>query len=204
MSLPLSIVRGALPIAASVLFLTGCEFSGQVSQGGTAQPENGGSSSSGPAAPGESGNGGAQNGGGAGSGGGSGSLPRCRTADLRVNIEALPETSTQGHVNLILTNTSTHDCRTGGYVGLQLINPGGGPVTTSVVRQGTPKTITLTPRGDATAELFFATGGDDTTCPEVTQIRVIPPNETAPLTAQWNGSNICGNGRISTHPLITE
>src|SRR5262249_20122507 len=106
-----------------------------------------------------------------------------------------------------LRNTSSHTCRTQGWVGMQLIHHHGRNVPTDVIRSGGPShRVTLAPGERAVTTLHWAAiPADDepgTHCePTAQHVRIAPPDETHTTRIKWKGGAVCQHGRIDVNPL---
>ncbi|WP_067455913.1 DUF4232 domain-containing protein [Actinomadura macra] len=130
---------------------------------------------------------------------------RCTTPMLKASLTDYDAGAGQRYLTLVLTNTSSRSCTTGGWSGLAQAGANGA-IRTQVVREGTAHTITLSPGGSAYEKLHWTVvpADDETgaTCqPVPSSLRVIPPNEATRLTAPWSYGPVCQHGRISLTPL---
>ena len=133
---------------------------------------------------------------------GAANTPRCTTADLAGAI--IDEDAGAGNrfARLILTNTSTHDCHTKGFIGGQLIDADGAEIATHIVRSSKkPKTVLVRAGAAASARLHWTVvpSGKETSCPTAPTLAVTPPDETTTLPVYFGGT-ACG-GRIDVDPL---
>lgn len=139
------------------------------------------------------------------------SVPICTVQNLKGSFSVIPGSAAAGHVEarVVLTNSSSATCRTFGYVGMQLLDSGGVPLPTDVVRQpGTTQTVTLNPGQSTSAVAQFSPDipgqGDSTTgnCQPVAQsTRITPPNDTRFFVVQGPGQSVCERGTIDLRPL---
>lgn len=135
--------------------------------------------------------------------------PWCTTADLRVSVHALQPAAGNRYAALRLTDSTSHQCRTEGYPGLQLVDAAGRPLPTDAVRNTSvrPLPITLGPGGSAWSRLHWtdvAGSGDSPagSCePPPAAIRVTPPDRTTASAALWQLGPVCLRGRITERPL---
>ena len=112
------------------------------------------------------------------------------------------------YVRLILTNSGA-PCRTRGYVGLQLLGPGGQIVPTDVVRNySTPANPLVVATGaQASALLHWGAvpgGNEPVSGPcetEPQQVEVTPPNDFQFSVTPWTFGSVCERGRIDTGPV---
>lgn len=138
-------------------------------------------------------------------------VAECTAAGMRGTFSEIPGTHSAGHVEarVVLTNTATTPCATGGYVGMQLLGSGGAHLPTNVVREpGTVTQILLAPGQSASAVAQYspdiAGQGDSTgtSCqPVAVNTQVTPPNDTHQLVAPGPGSPVCESGTIDMRPL---
>jgi Protein of unknown function (DUF4232) len=134
--------------------------------------------------------------------------PACQTGQLQVSLVGPDAGAGQRYVTLVLTNAGG-TCQTVGYVGLQLLGPGGVAIPTDVARVAGPvASVTLPPGGQASTPLHWAgiplsdeaqTGPCE---PMPAQVEVTPPNQTQFLTAAWSFDPVCGHGHIDVQPLV--
>ncbi|NLU73508.1 DUF4232 domain-containing protein [Streptomyces sp. HNM0575] len=150
---------------------------------------------------------------GSGRPGGSGSgddRPRwCTTDALSVSLKPGQPAAGNRYAGLVLTNSSSHTCRTQGWPGLQLTGENGEKIPTKVVREhSTPSPqLTLSPGGQASARLHWTVvpgqgDPDDGRCPAPESVRVIPPDQRASKSAPWNMNEVCGAGKLDVRPLL--
>jgi hypothetical protein len=132
---------------------------------------------------------------------------RCSTTELTGSLG--PETAGAGqrYATLVLRNTGGRTCTVHGYGGLGLAGAGGAALPTNQVRTGGPATtVLLAPGASARSDLHWGAingPGDAPTgdCqPTPTTLRVIPPDETDPLSVAWTFGPVCEGGTIEQHP----
>lgn len=137
-------------------------------------------------------------------------IGRCHTTGLSVTMtEDYGMTGSGGRGGwLTLTNTSAGRCRVYGYPGLQLVTADGEAIPTTVRRavtsRGGPSVLlTLAPGGKAYAWLTWNAQPDvdepqQGVCqPQPAKIKVIPPDETTQVSADWPGDPVCRHGVLS-------
>lgn len=132
------------------------------------------------------------------------SVERCHTSMLDAGLRAGHPGAGQRYADLTLTNSSDRACRIHGYPGLQLVGANSAPLPTDVVRntERAAHTAVLAPGESASATLHWGvvpTGDESTTgpCqPDPQRLRVIPPDETDSLSAEWPFGPVCADGRI--------
>ena len=114
----------------------------------------------------------------------------CHTAGLSLALQ-----SSEGAAGTIFdtfrfTNNLTVPCTFFGFPGAQMLDAQNNPVPTQVIRSGDfltnlpgPALVTVPPGGSAFFTLSWSDVpvGNETTCPQASQLAVIPPNEFAPL-----------------------
>jgi hypothetical protein len=135
-------------------------------------------------------------------------LPRCHTAGLAGHLGSVSAGAGQRDVRLTLRNTTSHTCRTQGWVGMQLVGRHGRHVRTNAVRVSPPSSrVVLHPGQRARTTLRWTalpSPGEPQSgaCePTARRLRVTPPDETATLSVRWRGGPVCGFGRIEVRPL---
>lgn len=129
---------------------------------------------------------------------------RCHTSMLSGEVRPGSPGAGQRYADLVLTNTSGQTCDLYGYGGLQLVDTAGAPLPTDLSRVANPgpMMITLSPGESASKTLHwtaFPSAGEpaDRPCqPEPNGARVIPPDETDPLSVDWSLGPVCGFGSI--------
>ena len=137
-----------------------------------------------------------------------GALARCRTAQLHVTFGPLGAGAGNRYVRLILSNSGA-SCRTRGYVGLQLLGPGGQLVPTDVVRDSAAPAAPLVVATGAEASALLHWGAipagnepQSGPCePVPQQVEVTPPNDFQFTVAPWAFGAVCERGRINAGPL---
>jgi hypothetical protein len=144
-----------------------------------------------------------------GSGGGENRPRWCTTGALSVSLKPGQPAAGNRYAGLVLTNSSSHTCRTQGWPGLQLTGEDGEKIPTRVVRDhSTPSPqLTLSPGGKASARLHWTVvpgEGDpsDGRCPDPAAVRVIPPDQRTAKSAPWNMDEVCGAGKLDVRPLL--
>lgn len=135
---------------------------------------------------------------------------RCHTSELSGSLGAETAGAGQRYATLVLRNTGARTCTVHGFGGLGLAGADGGALPTTQVRTGGPATtVRLAPGATARSDLHWgAVGGpgDAPTgdCqPTPTTLRVIPPDETAPLSVAWTFGPVCEGGTIEQHPYTS-
>src|SRR3954447_10943784 len=135
---------------------------------------------------------------------------RCHTSELTGSLG--PETAGAGqrYATLMLRNTGGRSCTLYGFGGLGLAGAGGAAVPTKQVRSGAPPTtVSLAPGATARSALHWGSvngPGDPPTgaCqPAPTTLRVIPPDETDPLSVAWTFGPVCEAGTIEQQPYTS-
>jgi len=132
---------------------------------------------------------------------------RCSTSELTASLGAETAGAGQRYATLTLRNTGGHACTVHGFGGLGLAGAGGAALPTKQVRTGGPATtVLLAPGATARSDLHWGAvngPGDAPTgdCqPTPTTLRVIPPDETDPLSVAWTFGPVCEGGTIEQHP----
>ncbi|NKZ08580.1 DUF4232 domain-containing protein [Actinomadura latina] len=202
------VIWGTLAAAAITTALAGCgsssTVSGASSSGGAAPappPGTSGASTAPSRGSGTAGNGGGTSGNAAG-------RPHCTSGMLSARLTDLGAAAGNRYATLVLTNESGKHCTTGGWSGLQLAGADG-TIPTKVIRTGTARTITIGNGGHAYERLHWAVvpAGDETDgagCePEPAALKVIPPNNTEQVTANWTYGPVCQHGQIRLTPVTT-
>lgn len=212
----ISLSRAVRPMAAAVLAvlaLSACSFSGSVTAAtSSARPASGSTSgvtagtsststATGSSAP--------TSRPAASSSAGATSAPRtdrCHTSELTGSLTAEGAGAGQRYATLVLRNTGGRSCTVHGFGGLGLAASDGSALPTHQVRSGAPATtVLLTPGASVRSALHWSvvTGpGDSSTgaCqPTPATLRVIPPDETDPLSVGWTQGPVCSGGTIEQH-----
>jgi hypothetical protein len=163
---------------------------------------------------------GAGTGAGTGTGGTGGGAPagdqkpgRCHTAGLRgeLHLFSWPGEAGSGQdAELGLTNTSGRPCVVYGYPGLHLFDANGRSHPTTVERVTTkpPTSVMLAPGATAWSLIvwrYMPNGDEENSNPlcggKMTQLKVIPPDETTQLTVSVGSSTVCDHGKLWTGPM---
>ena len=135
---------------------------------------------------------------------------RCHTSELTGSLG--PETAGAGqrYATLILRNTGGRTCTVHGFGGVGLAGADGRALPTTQVRSGGPATtVRLAPGGTARSALHWGSingPGDPPTgdCqPTPATLRVIPPDETDPLSVAWTFGPVCEGGTIEQQPYTS-
>ena len=139
-------------------------------------------------------------------------IDRCHTGGLTV-----ASTGSQGALGTIVatlrvTNTGPAPCSLYGFVGMQMLDPGGVPLPTRVVRNGGffstqagPSRFVVQPGGSGTFQMAWSDvpHGNETTCPQAARLELTPPDEfdhlLVPLTNLYLAP--CGGGEIDVTPI---
>ena len=130
------------------------------------------------------------------------SLPRCTSADLRVEIGIA--NVAMGHVSqqIRLKNVSQATCTLTGYPRLQMLNAAGAPLTTRmhygadyIVPTIAVQTVTLAPNTAAGFLVGYedATGYATAICPTSNTIKIFPPHDSSALSVRWHLTPYGGN-----------
>lgn len=139
-------------------------------------------------------------------------VDRCHTGGLLISFAG-----SQGALGTIadtfrVANTQPSACTLYGFVGMLMLDAGGAPMTTRVVRNGGifatqagPSQFLLQP---GTAASFQAAWSDvphvsETTCPQAARLEITPPDEFDHLIIPVSGWNLapCGGGEIDVTPI---
>ncbi|MCU1667531.1 MAG: hypothetical protein JWP40_458 [Blastococcus sp.] len=137
-------------------------------------------------------------------GGGAGRVDRCHTSELTGRLVTGGAAAGNRYATLVLRNTGGQQCTVHGYGGLGLVDSSGRALPTRQVRAGSPApaTVLLTPGTTVSAQLHWGAvpGPGDTPSgdcqPAPATLRVIPPDETDPLSVPWNLGSVCEGGTI--------
>jgi hypothetical protein len=127
---------------------------------------------------------------------------RCHTSELTGSLG--PETAGAGqrYATLVLRNTGSRTCTVHGFGGVGLAGALGALPAKQVRSGGPPTTVRLAPGGTARSALHWGAingPGDAPTgdCqPAPITLRVIPPDETDPLSVAWTFGPVCEGGTI--------
>jgi hypothetical protein len=138
----------------------------------------------------------------------SAAAPQCTTADISAKVGQVNAGAGQRQAPLILTNHAGHPCRTGGYVGLQLVTANHKNLPTTAARvSGKTQLLTLRPGQQAVSTMSWtviASGNEPVDGPcegNPSDLLVIPPNQRTQTAAAWKQGPVCNHGRISITPL---
>jgi len=161
-----------------------------------------GSSSSGSAAPATTGA--------AHSSGGGAAVDRCHTSELTGSLVAGDAAAGNRYATLVLKDTGGQTCTIDGFGGVGLVDAAGHALPTRQVRASspTPTVVTLRPGATVRAQLHWgavAGTGDSQTgqCqPTPASLRVIPPDETDPLSVPWQGGPVCEGGTLQQSAYV--
>jgi len=137
-------------------------------------------------------------------GGTSGTVDRCHTSELIGNLVPGSPGAGQRYAALVLRNTGGRRCTIHGYGGLGLVGADGHALPTTQVRAPSPApaTVLLVPGGTVSSQLHWSVvpgPGDSQTSacqPTPATLRVIPPDETDPLSVRWDQGPVCSKGTI--------
>ena len=135
---------------------------------------------------------------------------RCHTSELTGSLG--PETAGAGqrYATLILRNTGGRSCTVHGFGGVGLVGADGAALPTKQVRSGgPPTTVLLAPGASAQSALHWGSvngpgdppSGDCQPAPST--LRVIPPDETDPLSVAWTFGPVCEGGTIEQQPYTS-
>ncbi len=110
-------------------------------------------------------------------------VPGCRNADLHARYRATDNGAGHRYGKIVLTNVSTHSCRTGGFGGLSYVGGGDGTqIGAPATREGTATSFVLAPgqRAVSRVDEVVADLYDAATCRPraVDGFRVYVPNAT--------------------------
>jgi len=136
-------------------------------------------------------------------------IRECGIAQISAHFTPGSPGAGQRYATLTLRNKSAHSCRTGGYVGLGLLNSRGREVATNAERIdfGAVRMIYLKPGAKATSQMHWSVingTGDTSRGPcfrAPSSILVTPPNSYTSLRLPWRMGNVCERGTISITPL---
>ena len=133
--------------------------------------------------------------------------PGCTTGQLRLSLGHPNGAAGTTYTPIILTNTGSAACATGGYPGVSFTDASGHQIGPSSKREGGPtKTITLAPGDSASTLLSQSEPGNSPSAHCVpktaSRIRVYPPNQTAALLISHR-LQVCSTstGRTEITPL---
>jgi hypothetical protein len=131
--------------------------------------------------------------------------PRCHTSDLAGHLARIQGAAGSRFGPLVLVNRSAHRCTLRGFVGGRLLDAGGHPLATRIVRDRTTpvRTVLVRPGGAAVTEIHWSTipSGGATSCPTPHTLAVTPPDERVTLPVSWRAGPVCGGGRIDVRAL---
>jgi hypothetical protein len=143
-------------------------------------------------------------------------LPRCIVTDLSPAVHVVAGSQGAGHelLNITLTNTSGHVCRTYGFPGLQLEDRNSAGQATNVIRDFSVKPTTLVVDSGASVSAmvrfdFDVPAGDEPKtgaceAPSV-YLTIIPPEEGRAMSASITGGpvTVCNHGTLDLLPLVS-
>lgn len=141
---------------------------------------------------------------------------RCHTAGLRGELHLFSwpgQAGSEQDAELGLTNTSGQPCVVYGYPGLQLFGADGRSHPTTVDRATTkpPTAVTLAPGATAWSLIawsFMPSGDEANSSPlcggKMTQLKVIPPDETTQLTVSAGIGTVCDHGKLWTGAMRSD
>jgi hypothetical protein len=130
---------------------------------------------------------------------------RCRAAQLTATAATLPGPVRSSILLVTFTNTDAHPCAAYGFPGLVL----SGAVTPTVLRAAQPPQLVTVPAG-ASADVVVVVDRQTVSqaCPSPTELRIVPPEETAQLTVRAaRGSGPmdlppeCPGDRMTVYPV---
>jgi Protein of unknown function (DUF4232) len=133
---------------------------------------------------------------------------RCHTADLAGHVQGHGAGMGQRYAALGLTNKTSTACTIEGYPGLQFLAADGTALRTTTRRNTAvaPKLLVVKPGQTVWAVLQWTvvpfSDEEATHCaPDPSRLRVIPPDETAPLTMTFEYGAVCMHHTIITDPF---
>ncbi|HSN03296.1 MAG TPA: DUF4232 domain-containing protein [Acidimicrobiales bacterium] len=146
------------------------------------------------------------------------SLPRCTSANLRVEIGIA--NVAMGHVSqqIRLKNISQATCTLRGYPRLQMLDAAGAALTTHlhfgadyIVPTIAVRTVTLAPNASAGFLVGYenATGFATASCPTSHTIEIYPPHSASALSVRWHLAPYGGSvsalncGLLSVSPIAS-
>lgn len=138
----------------------------------------------------------------------SGTIVRCRTAQLRLKSGAYGEAAQQFTQTLTFTNTSSQSCELRGWPSLQVKDESGRVAAVTIVRvvQGPPgarpfRPVLLRRGGAASFDVYGADwdAGADRPCRKTSALLVTPPGDRRALKMRRRLPNC---GRLFVAPLI--
>jgi hypothetical protein len=205
-----------LTLAAGLVALTGCSFSGSASDPDAAGTSGGAAASSSAPTSASTGASTAAAGGTTSrppattsprATGGGAAVDRCHTSELTGSLRSGDAAAGNRYATLVLTDTGGQTCTVEGFGGLGLVDASGRALPTKQVRTGgSGALVTLRPGASVSAPLHWGAvpgTGDAQTgdCqPVPATLRVIPPDETDALTVAWAGGPVCSGGTIEEGP----
>jgi hypothetical protein len=143
---------------------------------------------------------------------------RCHSSQLRVKLGWAE--GALGHIGELVSfeNVSATTCALYGYPGLQMLDAGGKPIQTQVLRgiaytvPSVPeRVVSLSPGHEASFHLGYdnATGYGSESCPISARVEVTPPNAYEPITVVWRMQPYGGGtiqhlrcGQITVSPVF--
>ncbi len=139
-------------------------------------------------------------------------IDRCHTGGLTVASEGSQGALGTIVATLRVTNTGLAPCSLYGFVGMQMLDAGGVPLPTRVVRNGGffstqagPSRFVLQPRGSGTFQMAWSDvpHGNETTCPQAAGLELTPPDEFDHLLVPIANLYLapCGAGELDITPI---
>ncbi|PSM37636.1 serine/threonine protein kinase [Streptomyces dioscori] len=121
----------------------------------------------------------------------------CTTDRLRAGLEATGQEMNSKYFDLTLTNISDGSCALKGYPGLSLTDQNGDRIGKPATRTQSGAAENVVLKAGEAAHAVVRTpdkGVTDGKCwPQPARIKVFPPNNTASLSADPAGLQVCGN-----------
>lgn len=145
--------------------------------------------------------------------------PRCHTADLSLKFAGAQGAAGTMFLTFRLANVGQAPCQLRGFVGMQMLDAGGAPMQTRVIRNGgffsnqpPPSAFVVPPAGSgalaATAATFQVSYSNvpragEQSCPEAYQLQVTPPDEIDRLSIPVQGWTLapCNHGELDVTPV---
>lgn len=148
-----------------------------------------------------------------------GPTPRCHTADLSLKFAAAQGAAGTIFLTFRLANVGQGPCQLRGFVGMQMLDAGGAPMQTRVIRNGgffsnqpPPTAFVVPPAGSGALAASAATfqvsysnvpRAGEQSCPEAYQLLVTPPDEIDHLSIPVQGWTLapCNHGELDVTPV---
>ena len=137
-------------------------------------------------------------------------VPGCTGANYTLSVLGTEGAAGTNELTLGLRNTSSATCRLTGYPGIQFLDSAGDNLLTKDVRGDgesftdfLPTTVSVASGATVYVNLGYSDVpvGNETTCPPVSTLQVIPPDTTTPLRVPVM-LTVCNHGTVDISPVF--